>query len=96
MIQQSTEDDLSDLREKIDILDEQIVRKIARRTKIAKKIGVIKKHQKIQILDQERWSQVLQNLSKHSKEYQIDTNTIHQIWEIIHKYTISEEEKAND
>lgn len=65
---------LESLRKQIDEIDKQIVNLLVKRMKIVKKVGLLKKNQKIPVLDPVRWQKVM----KSKKGY------IKKIWEIIH------------
>lgn len=69
---------LEDLRKQIDEIDESIVTLLAKRMKIAAKIGRLKKRNNIPVLDQSRWQKIV----KSKKGF------IKKIWEIIHKESL--------
>lgn len=66
---------LDGLRKQIDEIDESIINLLAKRMKIVKKVGLLKKKQNIPAFDSVRWQKVI----KSKKGF------IKKIWEIIHK-----------
>ena len=65
---------LESLRKQIDGIDESIVNLLAKRMKVVKKIGQLKKKSNIPVLDKSRWQKII----KSKKGY------IKKIWEAIH------------
>ena len=65
---------IENLRKQIDEIDESIIILLAKRMKIIKKVGLLKKKQNITALDSVRWQKVM----KSKKGF------IKKIWEIIH------------
>ena len=65
---------LEELRKQIDEIDEQITSLLAKRMKVVKAIGQLKKKNNMPILDKSRWQKII----KSKKGY------IKKIWEIIH------------
>ena len=78
---------LKDLRTKIDLIDRQILEKLATRKEIVQLIGQYKKQHNLEILDQKRWQEVKQKIEINSKKLGLDYNIILSIWEKIHDYS---------
>lgn len=76
---------MDSLREKIDKIDEKILKLISQRQKIVKKVGDFKRKQKMPLKDSSREKLVLDNLEKKSKEYKISPLLIKKIWLLIFK-----------
>lgn len=66
---------LDGLRKQIDEIDGQIVTMLAKRMKVVKTVGRLKKKQNIPALDSVRWQKVIKSKKGFVKK----------IWEIIHK-----------
>jgi len=65
---------LESLRKQINEIDEQIISLLAKRMKVVKEVGHLKRKNNIPILDRSRWQKVI----KSKKGY------IKKIWKIIH------------
>jgi chorismate mutase len=68
-------DQLEDLRKQIDEIDELIVSLLAKRMKIVKEIGRIKKENNLPVFDKSRWQEVIKSKKGFLKK----------IWKIIHE-----------
>ena len=75
-------------RNRIDVLDKEIVKILAHRKEIVEEIAKFKQRNKITILQIERWIEILQNRKQDVKEFGLDEKTIVDIFELIHKYSI--------
>jgi len=80
---------LSDFREAIDKIDEDILIALGRRQKISELIGKFKKENKLQIENKEREEEFLAKLKQKAKLWDIDESFVANIWNII----ISESKK---
>ena len=69
---------LDDFRKQIDKIDNQIVDLLAKRMKVVKKVGQLKKKSNIPVLDKSRWQKVI----KSKKGY------IKKIYNIIHDHAL--------
>ena len=81
------------LRQKIDLLDKQLLSTLANRREVVKLIGKIKIQQKIAIHQPGRWEQVLQNLKSESDKFGLDFEIIQRVWETIHLDSLRVEKK---
>lgn len=73
---------IKDLRAQIDEIDESIVALLAKRMKIVKKIGQLKKKNNISVLDESRWQKIIKTKKGFVKK----------IWEIIHNESLKIEQ----
>ena len=76
---------LTKYRNKLDYVDKEIIKLLAQRFEIVKKIWKYKKENNIWILQSWRWKQVLENKKQITKELWIDENLIEYIWNLIHE-----------
>ncbi len=81
------------LRKNLDQIDKQILALIGKRVNIAKKIGKIKKQQKLAIADKKREKEIVSSLTKQAKKYKIDKSLIGKIWKLLFKLSYKVEEK---
>tara|TARA_B100001758_G_scaffold247879_1_gene268026 strand:- start:4959 stop:6038 length:1080 start_codon:yes stop_codon:yes gene_type:complete len=75
-------------RNRIDVLDKEIVKILARRKEIVEEIAGFKQKNEITILQIERWIEIIQNRKQDVKKFGLDEKTIIDIFELIHKYSI--------
>lgn len=81
---------LSELRESIDKLDEDILLALYRRQKLAEQIGNLKKKENMELQDKNRELELLKNIRKIGEAYSLDSQFISSLWKII----ISESKKV--
>ena len=79
---------LKEFREKIDILDRQIVSILSDRKKIVEQIANFKQQNKITIFQLKRWFEILRCRKKDAIDFMMDEKMIAEIFELIHKYSI--------
>ena len=82
-----TENKLENLRKEIDVIDNEIVKLFAKRFKVVKQIGVLKKENKIDIVDNKRFQKVLEKVENLAGKNGISKKFIHEIYEQIHDYS---------
>ena len=73
-------DDLQSLREKVDAIDDQILRDIRERVKICRAIGELKKKQNLAIRDANRESEVLKRTKEKAELYKLDPFKIERLY----------------
>ncbi|HCX73401.1 MAG TPA: chorismate synthase [Candidatus Cloacimonas sp.] len=74
---------LTDLRESIDKIDEDILIALTRRNHISQAIGKLKKQKEMPVKDIQREEKLLQNLQIKAKEWQLNSAAVEKIWKII-------------
>jgi len=82
----SKELSLSDLRESIDKIDEDIILSLFRRRKVVEKIRELKEKNSIKNYDSYRENQMIKDRKSFAKEFNISTELIEEMWEVILKY----------
>lgn len=80
--------ELDKLRQKIDLIDEQIVNLFAERMQCVSKIGEIKKHNNLNVVNLNRWQQVIQNITQQSQQKSLNVEFMQHIYELIHQEAI--------
>ncbi len=75
-------------RKKIDVIDEKIIKLIAERVKIAKKIGEYKKNHQLPILDKKRFQSLLEKNIIIGKKFGLDEIFIKKLYHLIHDLSL--------
>jgi chorismate mutase len=73
-------EDISNLRKKIDAVDEQILLALAERTKICTAIGLMKKKQGLPIKDRDREHELYTKIKKKAASLKLDTIHVEAIY----------------
>ena len=77
---------LESYRNKIDILDWELLSLLQKRFEISKKIWAIKKENNLKVLDTKRWSDLIENLKTiWVEKYSLNKDFIEIFWENIHE-----------
>lgn len=84
-------DNLKKHRQEIDKIDKLIVRLIADRIKVVKKIGRYKKKKNMPPLQPKRWQEVLDSKKELARQLGLGEKMIEEIYELIHKYCLKVE-----
>lgn len=82
------EKSIQELRDCIDLIDEQIITLINKRMELSKSIGSLKKELDLSIIQDDRWGDVLKNIKHNCKKLNMDYSFIKDIYDIIHKESI--------
>ena len=75
--------DLSDYREALDRIDEDILLALRRRKEIIKQIGKYKAENNLKVLDERREKEMIKELSLKAELYDIDPQYVEKIWQLI-------------
>jgi len=84
---------LSNLRAKIDIIDDQIISLLGKRMKIAEDIGQIKKEKNVAILQSKRWNETLGNMILEGEQKGLSEEFILKMFKAIHQESINHQKK---
>jgi len=80
---------LEELRHKIDVCDEKLIKILNDRMTIAETIGSYKKENKITILQSARWKEVVEKIVEKGKKYKLSEEMINTIFKAIHQESIN-------
>ena len=80
--------DLQSLREEIDQLDEQLWEVIGKRADVVRQIGEWKRLHGEQVLQPERWQEVLQHCQSIADKYGLSETVVHEVMEAIHNESV--------
>lgn len=87
-INNSMTNELMVLRSKINDLDKELINVLSKRCNVSRKIGDYKKEKNITIFQKTRWSNLLNEILKESKNLNLNESFIKKIFELIHKESI--------
>ena len=79
---------LSELRNIVDEIDEELITVLKKRTQIINKIGVYKKKHHITIFQLERWQEILRTRAQLAEKLGISRNHIEKIYQVLHEESI--------
>ena len=82
-----TENKLENLRKEIDKIDSEIIQIMAKRFEIVKQIGVFKKENKLDVIDNRRFQKVLEKVANIAEKQGISKDFTNDIYNIIHEYS---------
>ena len=80
--------DLSSLREEIDQLDEQLWEVIGKRADVVRQIGEWKRQHGEQVIQPERWQEVLQHCQSVANQYGLSETVVQEVMEAIHNESV--------
>ena len=80
--------DLQSLRTEIDQLDEQLWEIIGKRADVVRQVGEWKRQHGEQVIQPERWQQVLQHCQTLAERYGLSEAVVHEVMEAIHKESV--------
>lgn len=75
---------LSGLREEIDQIDSEVFELLARRMRVAEKIGTVKRDNNVAILQGDRWNSIVQNVVSQSQELGLSEDFLRTVLHAIH------------
>ena len=84
---------LDEFREVINLIDDELLTLLAKRMKMAQKIGEYKKDHKIKILQKTRWNEVLQKVIRTGKSLGLSPEFIKMFYASIHSESLSKQKK---
>ncbi|WP_433895334.1 chorismate mutase [Sphingobacterium mizutaii] len=88
------EDKLAELRGQIDKLDDQIIKQIADRMKIAEKIGEFKRDNNVTILQINRWDEIVQKRIQLAKALSLSEEFTSKYLELLHNESIRKQNEV--
>ncbi len=86
--------DLEQLRREIDLLDKKLVEVIAKRMKVVKEVGRLKKSNNLKPLDKKRWRYVIKTRKQVAKKLKVNESLIGGMFTLMHKYSLLEQKKV--
>lgn len=86
-------ENIEQLRTRIDVIDEDLVRTLAARMIISRKIGQFKKSNNIAIVQTSRWDSLLERVLKSADIYDLDREFVSAVFNAIHDASVQEQNK---
>lgn len=80
---------LAELREHINLIDDELLQLLSKRMKIAEQIGLYKKEKNLSILQTERWNDILKEAIKKGEEKNLSADFITKYLDAIHIESIN-------
>ena len=80
--------DLASLREEIDQLDEQLWEVVGKRADVVRQIGEWKRQHGEQVIQPERWQEVLQHCQSVADKYGLSETVVQEVMEAIHNESV--------
>ena len=84
---------LTGLRSRIDILDDQLLDLLKKRMDISDEIGLLKKINNVAILQNQRWHEILGKVILDGEQLGLNEEFIIQLFKVIHQESINRQEK---
>ncbi|MDE5733071.1 MAG: chorismate mutase, partial [Bacteroidales bacterium] len=81
-------ENISQLRTKIDIIDENILYMLGSRMKVSRQIGEYKRDNNIAILQTSRWDVVLSKVIEKGKEYGLGEEFLKTVFNAVHEASV--------
>lgn len=83
---------LSRLRERIDVIDENLIRELSERMKVSSEIGELKRGHGVAIVQPGRWEKVLEKVRALASQYGLDEEFVLGVFDAIHAASVKEQE----
>lgn len=90
----SYRENITQLRTKIDVLDDNILSLLSQRMKVSRQIGQFKKDNNIAILQTGRWDAVLERMVQKGVEFDLDEDFVRAIYNHIHEASVAVQNKV--
>ncbi|MFA6930114.1 MAG: chorismate mutase [Lentisphaeria bacterium] len=88
----SSQNELNRLRQKIDRLDRKLLENLAARMDLVEQIGMLKKAEKMPVIQQTRWEHVLNLVREFAREHGLSKQFLEDIFNRIHQEAIRKQE----
>ena len=85
--------ELETYREQIDEADQALLDALGKRMKIAASIGKIKKDNNVAVLQNKRWSEILQAMKSEGQQRGLSEDFISRVFKSIHQESINHQER---
>ena len=84
----ATHSDLAELREALDVLDQEMVVVLKKRFEKVKDIAAIKEREGLSIFQMDRWMKLVQEQTALAESKGMSPEFIHELFALVHKYSV--------
>ena len=88
------QNNLIDLRAKIDVIDHALLENLGKRMKISDNIGEIKRSNNVAVLQNKRWNEILGKMILEGEKLDLSEEFILKLFKAIHQESINRQEKV--
>ena len=88
------QNNLIDLRAKIDVIDHSLLENLGKRMKISDNIGEIKRSNNVAVLQNKRWNEILGKMILEGEKLDLSEEFILKLFKAIHQESINRQEKV--
>lgn len=94
VIEEAAEDGLTQLREKIGVLDDRLFEILTARMLLSEEVGRFKKEHNITILQEDHWKKVIHKRLSKADEYKLTERFVRQMMDALHQESIRHQTKV--
>jgi chorismate mutase len=84
--------EIKKLRDAIDALDKDLLKNVSNRMQLVKKVGALKKKNNVEVLQTNRWQQLLNSRMSWSDEMEMSPEEIKAVFETLHTISVNRQE----
>ena len=85
-------DQLTNLRAQIDVMDNQLLETLGKRMKVAESIGTLKKQENVAVLQSKRWNEILGKMVLEGEQHNLSEEFILKLFKAVHQESINHQE----
>ena len=86
-------DQLTNLRAQIDVMDNQLLETLGKRMKVAESIGTLKKQENVAVLKSKRWNEILGKMVLEGEQHNLSEEFILKLFKAVHQESINHQEQ---
>ena len=90
---ESYRQDMRELRDRMDLVDDSLVRLLSERMELSRRIGDVKKRSNVAIIQTVRWDEVMDRVNANPSAMSLDRKFLGRIFNVIHEASIAEQNK---
>lgn len=83
------EQEIKELRDEIDALDKELLKAVANRMQLVRKVGELKKRNNVEVVQNDRWQQLLDSRMSWFEEMNMSQEEIKQVFETLHTISVN-------
>jgi chorismate mutase len=86
-------DQLTNLRAQIDVMDNQLLETLGKRMKVSESIGALKKQENVAVLQSKRWNEILGKMVLEGEQHNLSEEFILKLFKAVHQESINHQEQ---